>query len=289
MSWVLESIVRRHMRRSRWFQGHDGTRAIPVALSLSPQEKIIGWRTNPPPCEGAVLVFTTQALHHVDGGQRLRIPWAEITNLGTGPGSDAGVHELLVQTSTQSAVIRFAVPLTDVGGRSDDSFAPFLTADECNLAARVGDGPPARFQPSPQDHIVHTVVRRYMKYSPWLAWYDGSQPPPLPVAAESGEEIVGWCSNPPPWEACVVLFSTTALYSSDGRATIRIPWSDIVEYDGPKSKQDATGLTVHTARGDHFIRLAGSYGRAGNLKDAFGLGMVLRALMDRADGEGATR
>jgi hypothetical protein len=102
----------------------------------------------------------------------------------------------------------------------------------------------------------------------------------LPVNLSLGpdETIVGWYQNPVPWQESLVIFTSDAFYVADEDRTERIALADIVGYEDPTSKADVTGVRVLTKNGSQFVRVAGSFGPAGNRKDAYSFIMVVRAL-----------
>ena len=128
--------------------------------------------------------------------------------------------------------------------------------------------------------LVYSVVKRHMKRTSPGAFteYDGSTGMPVELALGPGETIVGWYRNPEPWQGCLIVFTSEAFYVVDHGRTDRIAVADIVGYEDPKSKNDATGVRVLTKDGFRFVRIAGSFGPSGNQKDAYSFIMVVRAV-----------
>lgn len=128
---------------------------------------------------------------------------------------------------------------------------------------------------------VYSVVRRHMKRTSPGAFtvYDGTVESPVNLALAPSESIIGWYRNPPPWDDCVIVFTPEAFYLADSGRVDRIPISDIIGYESPKSKADVTGVRVLIKEGFHFVRIAGSFGPGGNQKDAYSFIMVVRALI----------
>ncbi|HEY2404516.1 MAG TPA: hypothetical protein VGI10_00830 [Polyangiaceae bacterium] len=101
---------------------------------------------------------------------------------------------------------------------------------------------------------------------------------PVELSLAPNESVIGWYRNPAPWQHCLIVFTSEAFYVVDGERTDRIFIGDIVGYEDPKSKTDVTGVRVLTKDGFRFVRVAGSFGPAGNQKDAYSFIMVVRAV-----------
>jgi hypothetical protein len=101
------------------------------------------------------------------------------------------------------------------------------------------------------------------------------------LSLSPSEAIVGWYRNPAPWQDVFIVFTSEAFYLADGGQIDRIAVADIVGYEAPKSKTDVTGVRVLTKDGFRFVRIAGSFGPAGNQKDAYSFVMIVRALIPR--------
>ena len=129
--------------------------------------------------------------------------------------------------------------------------------------------------------VFYSVVRRYMKHtSPgsFTRFVPGLECP-VPLVLETNEELVGWYRNPAPFETSIVVFTSNALVLSNDRRIDRIGISEIVACEPPASKTDATGLRIRTRIGFRFVRIAGSFGPAGNQKDVFSFFSVMRAVV----------
>ena len=129
--------------------------------------------------------------------------------------------------------------------------------------------------------LVYSVVRRHMKRTSPGAFtvLEHAEALPIELLMGPGESAVGWYRNPPPWERYLVIFTSEALYLSEGERVERIPIADIVGYESPGSKTDVTGVRVLTNDGFRFVRVAGCFGPGGNQKDAYSFIMVVRALI----------
>jgi hypothetical protein len=129
--------------------------------------------------------------------------------------------------------------------------------------------------------LVYSVVRRHMKRTSPGAFTSfepgptvGGEPPLRPA-----EPVIGWYQNPHPWQDSFVIFTSEALYVVEAGRSDRIAIADIIGYEDPETKSEATGVRVLTNDGGRFIRIAGSFGPSGNRKDAYSFIMVLRALI----------
>jgi hypothetical protein len=92
---------------------------------------------------------------------------------------------------------------------------------------------------------------------------------------------VGWYRNPPPWEETIVLFTSDAFYICDESGVDRVALAGLLGYERPRSKAEVTGVRVLTTDGSRFFRIAGSFGPAGNRRDAYSFITVLRGLIPR--------
>ncbi|XYH92487.1 hypothetical protein ACMHYB_31990 [Sorangium sp. So ce1128] len=104
---------------------------------------------------------------------------------------------------------------------------------------------------------------------------------PVPISLAAGEVPVGWYRNPPPWEECVILFTSVAVYAADAGSVTKTSFEEIVDYETPKDKVSVTGVRIRTADGFHFVRMAGRYGPDGKFGDVFNLLMILQVLVRR--------
>ena len=78
MTLLFDSVVRRHMKDTSGFVLYADGAALPVALTLEGNEKLIGWYRNPAPWHDSVLLFTTNAIWTFDGNAAERLPLREI-------------------------------------------------------------------------------------------------------------------------------------------------------------------------------------------------------------------
>jgi hypothetical protein len=129
--------------------------------------------------------------------------------------------------------------------------------------------------------LVYSVVRRHMKRTGRFVVFDTGCPIPTPVHVSMlpGETMVGWYRNPPPWENCWVVFTSEAIYMVDETRVERLALSEIVDYEEPRSKVDATGVRVRTRHGFRFVRIAGCHGPGGQFKDVYNFIMAIRGLI----------
>ncbi|MDI1449514.1 hypothetical protein [Polyangium sp. 6x1] len=127
--------------------------------------------------------------------------------------------------------------------------------------------------------LTYSVIRRHMKRSPAFHSTEDVADLPLPITLTPGEHLVGWYQNPPPWTDVIVIFTSTAIYTSDAGTVFRIGLDEITDYETPKDKTDATGVYIRTQDGFRFVRMAGSYGPHGKFKDVFNLIMILGVIV----------
>jgi hypothetical protein len=160
---------------------------------------------------------------------------------------------------------------------ADGRLAPVAILDGTDFNAR-GNHAHFRSEETVVDSIIVSLVRRYMKGCPSFVQNDGSKRVPLEIPLDAGERIIGWYSNPPPWERILVLFSTNAIYSVENGEIEKTLWSDVIGYESPTSKADIQGVALQTVHGPRFVRVAGSHGPSGKYKDAFGFVMIVRAM-----------
>jgi hypothetical protein len=128
---------------------------------------------------------------------------------------------------------------------------------------------------------LYSVIRRHMKRTGRYFEPGGSVDTPDVPGWPRGESVLGWYRNPEPWHDCLVVFTDVAVYSVGSGDVMRLPWSDIVDYETPPSKIDVDGVWVRTAAGRRFLRASGSFGPHGNQKDAFSLIAVLGVVISR--------
>ena len=129
--------------------------------------------------------------------------------------------------------------------------------------------------------ITSSVVRRHMKRTSPGAFTPSDHKEQLPVALSltNDESVIGWYRNPPPWETCLIVFTSEAFYIIDAEHVDRVTWDSLVGYENPESKADVTGIRVLTNDGFRFVRVAGSFGPHGHQKDAYSFLMIVRALI----------
>jgi hypothetical protein len=80
MAVLVYSVVRRHMKHTSpgAFTRYEEGAVLPVEFSLGTGETIVGWYRNPAPWQDAFVVFTSEALYIVNGGQIDRVAVADI-------------------------------------------------------------------------------------------------------------------------------------------------------------------------------------------------------------------
>jgi hypothetical protein len=101
------------------------------------------------------------------------------------------------------------------------------------------------------------------------------------VDLDAGEVMVGCYQNPPPWEQSQIIFTDVSLHVLDSEKSMKVRWSDIVDYEPPDPVGRPDGVRLQTRDGIRFVRIAGAYGPDGKFRDAFSLAMVLRSLLGR--------
>jgi hypothetical protein len=125
-----------------------------------------------------------------------------------------------------------------------------------------------------------SVVLRNMKRSPHFHRRDDGPSTPL-VALDPGENVVGTYQNPAPWERNQIVFTDDGLYLIDDAQTLKVRWSDIVDYETLDPFGNVDGVRLRMRDGIRFVRIAGAYGPDGKFRDAFNFAMVIRSLLGK--------
>lgn len=124
-----------------------------------------------------------------------------------------------------------------------------------------------------------SLIRRHMKRSAAFSPCENVADLPVPISLERGEALVGWYRNPSPWEDNVVVFSTLAVYDVNAERVLKTRFDEIVEYETPKDKANATGVRLQTADGFRFVRIGGRHGPNGKFADVFDFLMILQVIV----------
>jgi hypothetical protein len=128
--------------------------------------------------------------------------------------------------------------------------------------------------------IMGSVVLRNMKRSPHFHRGDDG-PSARVVPLDSDEAVVGTYENPSPWERNQVVFTDDGLYLIGDAQTVKVRWSDIVDYETLDPAGNVDGVRLRTRDGIRFVRIAGAYGPDAKFRDAFNFAMVLRSLLGK--------
>lgn len=99
-----------------------------------------------------------------------------------------------------------------------------------------------------------------------------------------GESLIGWYTNPPPYESFRVFFTTKAIVVVAPDTTLRIPLREITAWQTEEPKDEATGVTVEASGRRHFIPFAGRRGPGGKFMDAFDLATMLNVIVHTSPG-----
>lgn len=127
--------------------------------------------------------------------------------------------------------------------------------------------------------LIDSVIRRNLKESPYFTTPMPGRRPPAVATWGEGEDLVGWYVNPPPWQEDVLVFTDGAIYASGPSGEVRVGWSQVTDYETPKSKREVSGIRIRNPDGFAFIRIAGTHGPEGKFKDVFALTMILQSLL----------
>lgn len=127
--------------------------------------------------------------------------------------------------------------------------------------------------------VVSSVVRRHMKRTESFEVPSETRQPPVILDLASGEELVGWYTNPFPSGASYIVFTNVAIMVLEGERRERLLLSDIVSYELPESKTDANEVSVTTACGRTSVPIRGRHGPANRYSDAWNLVQVLHTLI----------
>jgi hypothetical protein len=130
--------------------------------------------------------------------------------------------------------------------------------------------------------LTDSVVRRHMKGTSNFTLLEKGSSAPFHLPLDLDEAIIGWYRNPEPWQGSLLIFTSNAIWITEGEKLERVAMRTIVGYEDPETKVGVTGLRVRTSDGFRFMRVAGSYGPAGKYKDFIGLMMVIRAIINSA-------
>jgi hypothetical protein len=125
-----------------------------------------------------------------------------------------------------------------------------------------------------------SLIRRHLKACDRFTQPGEGKSLPSSLAAPEGEALVGWYSNPPPWEDDWLLFTDQAIHAYTRTEHVRIAWQNIIDYKTPSSKTNVNGVTLRTKDFERFIRVAGSHGANHEYRDAFSLTMLLNTLVN---------
>jgi hypothetical protein len=130
--------------------------------------------------------------------------------------------------------------------------------------------------------LVYARLRTTLQYSSAKRYTedrDGTPGPGFP-ALQGGERLLGYLSNPEPWENETLMFTTHAVHFKRlGGGWERLAYREFEGCEGPNTKMGALGLHVHSARGTFFLRAAGINSR--NLSvDAWALYNFVRSVLD---------
>jgi hypothetical protein len=109
MAAIFYSLVRRHMKLTSpgaFTRAEAGT-SLPVEIQLEAGESVVGWYQNPPPREGTLIVFSTEAIYVASGSAVKRIVADEIVDYERPP-SKKTVTGVTVVTANESVFVPVA-------------------------------------------------------------------------------------------------------------------------------------------------------------------------------------
>ncbi len=75
---IVRSVVRRHLKSTHHFVLAESSAQCPVNVNLNRSESIVGWYSNPPGEQQALLVFTTESIHVIRGDDMYRLNVKEL-------------------------------------------------------------------------------------------------------------------------------------------------------------------------------------------------------------------
>ncbi len=145
MGVVVYSVVRRYMTHTSpgTFTRFDGSQELPVKISLTPGDAIVGWYRNPPPWERYFVVFTQEAIYVVDDERVERIAVTDIVGYES-PKSKTDITGLRVLTRDGFRFVRISGSFGP-GGSHKDAFSFFSVIRAIahgNRVSRTDDGAP---------------------------------------------------------------------------------------------------------------------------------------------------
>lgn len=120
MTALVYSVVRRHMKHTSpgSFTRHKEGAALPVDLSASADETVVGWYRNPAPWQDSLIIFTSKALYVGEAGQLERIAVSEVVGYED-PTSKAEVTGVRILTKAGFRFVRIAGSFGPSGNQKD--------------------------------------------------------------------------------------------------------------------------------------------------------------------------
>jgi hypothetical protein len=114
---MLDSVIRRHMKRTGRYFEPGGPVAAPIVTGLPPHERLLGWYCNPPPWERSVIVFTDEAIYALND-ETVRIALSDIVNYES-PTSKSDVTGVRVRTREGFRFLRASGSFGPHGAQKD--------------------------------------------------------------------------------------------------------------------------------------------------------------------------
>lgn len=94
--------------------------------------------------------------------------------------------------------------------------------------------------------LIYSVVRRHMKS---VAGYVPHGAAPLPVTFDaSGEGLLGWYRNPPPFDEAYVVFTDQAIHTRAPSGWLRLAYADVAGYEARRTRMTLAACGYGRAR-----------------------------------------
>ena len=125
--------------------------------------------------------------------------------------------------------------------------------------------------------IEGSVILRYMRDASRFTRASPELTPPIAVALQGDEMLVGWYVNDEPLCGAMIVFTDDAMTFGTLASHRRLAYTDVLKSHFPKKESETTHLMVTTTSGPVEIVIAHSL----RGRDAFCLGLALWQLSGR--------
>jgi hypothetical protein len=128
--------------------------------------------------------------------------------------------------------------------------------------------------------LVEAVIRRNLGSAPsFVDAREKARPTELAIV-HADEEVVGWYMDPSASSRePSLIFTKTAIYHVHAESYRRVAFRDILRYELPESKMDASGVVVLTRTERIVLPMRGRNGVDNRYCDAWGLVQMLHTIL----------